>query len=121
MNEKHYPNCEERIDGEMADRLADLRGALEAERDDNEDAVDEYMEGVLEISAMHIKVRIGLSWGGPADGFYVYVDPVDYTIDYAEYYYQDWWDGAVRRLNDEELELVRDMFGVWIGYHEEGR
>ena len=37
--------------------------------------------------------RLQLSWGGPGDEFRIYVD-YDKSIDYIEYWYLDWYDGA---------------------------
>ncbi len=37
--------------------------------------------------------RFQLSWGGPSDEFRIYVN-CDQSIDYIEYWYMDWFDGA---------------------------
>jgi len=80
----------------------------------SEETRDAYMEGVLEITPFYIVYRVGLSWRGPADGFYLYVDPEDKTIDKIEYYFQDWFDGATRVLVGDEFDMVRDMFESYI-------
>ena len=72
------------------------------------------MEDVLEISPLHIVYHVGLSWGGPADGFYLYVDPEDHTIDKVEYYFQDWFDGAKRVLTGDKFDMVCGMFEPYI-------
>jgi hypothetical protein len=68
------------------------------------------MEDILAIDK-RIKVQVELSTGGPADGFYITIDPEDRRIERIEYYFQDWWDGATRRLGGDEFDLVESMFG----------
>ena len=41
--------------------------------------------------------RLQLSWGGPGDEFRIYAD-YDKSIDYIEYWYLDWYDGASVRV-----------------------
>ena len=77
---------------------------------DHEDGMSEYMENMLELTKKYIVVDVKMSWGGPEDGFTLYVDPEDYTIERAEYYFRDWFDGATRRVEDSDLELVCQMF-----------
>lgn len=54
--------------------------------------------------------RYQLSWGGPSDEFRFYVD-VDYYPYNIEYWFMDWFDGAMRHPEGEDLELVKDIFG----------
>jgi hypothetical protein len=88
----------------------------ETERDAGESR-DSYMDGLLEITPK-ITFKVGLSWGGPADGFYITVDPVDRSIDRIEYYFQDWFDGAVRTLSGDDFDTVSKMFDFLATDHE---
>jgi len=38
--------------------------------------------------------RLQLSWGGPSDEFRIYTIEDSLDIDYIEYHYMDWFDGA---------------------------
>ena len=100
--------CEERIGEELVYELKRVNEALA-----NEETREEYIEGLLEVSIQPIKVRVGLSWGGPADGFYIYVDPVDGEIVDVEYYFADWFDGAERKLFGKDKDAVIEL----LGYH----
>lgn len=124
--------CEERIEVELEremDRIRDASGWKGycsscghewADREDTPDVCPEcesddiYEEeekyDVLEVSRLHLVYRIGLSWGGPADGFYVYVDPEDKTISRIEYYFQDWWGGATRELRGNDFNDAKELF-----------
>ena len=46
--------------------------------------------------------RLQLSWGGPGDEFRIYVD-YDKSIDYIEYWYLDWYDGASVRVGADTV------------------
>ena len=54
--------------------------------------------------AYDIAVHLQMSWGGPADGIIMYADlnrrGPDLTTAY--YYFQDWYDGATRKIYDRE-------------------
>ena len=57
--------------------------------------------------------RLQLSWGGPGDEFRIYVD-YDKSIDYIEYWYLDWYDGARVRVGSdtESYDICRDFLEV---------
>ena len=107
MNDRSK-SCEERIGEELACEMERVSEALASE-----EAREEYIEGLLEVSVRPIKVRIGLSCGGPADGFYIYVDPVDGEIVDVEYYFANWYDGATRKLFDENKDAVIELLGYY--------
>ena len=46
--------------------------------------------------------RLQLSWGGPGDEFRIYAD-YDKSIDYIEYWYLDWYDGASVRIGADTV------------------
>jgi len=57
--------------------------------------------------------RYQLSWGGPSDEFRIYVD-YDKSIDYIEYWYLDWYDGASVRVGSDTVsyDICRDFLEV---------
>ena len=46
--------------------------------------------------------RLQLSWGGPSTEFRIYTDK-DLNIDFIEYWYLDWFDGACVDVTDEDV------------------
>ena len=46
--------------------------------------------------------RLQLSWGGPGDEFRIYTD-YDKSIDYIEYWYLDWYDGACVNVSRDSV------------------
>jgi hypothetical protein len=57
--------------------------------------------------------RLQLSWGGPGDEFRIYVD-YDKSIDYIEYWYLDWYDGASVRVGSDTVsyDICRDSLEI---------
>ena len=53
--------------------------------------------------------RFQMSWGGPSDEFRIYTDDQN-NIDYIEYWYMDWFDGASIRVNDDVIYHICQMF-----------
>jgi hypothetical protein len=53
--------------------------------------------------------RFQMSWGGPSDEFRIYTD-YDKNINYIEYWYMDWFDGASIRVNDDVIYHICEMF-----------
>ena len=53
--------------------------------------------------------RFQMSWGGPSDEFRIYTDH-DKNINYIEYWYMDWFDGASIRVNDDVIYDICNMF-----------
>jgi len=53
--------------------------------------------------------RFQMSWGGPSDEFRIYTD-YDKNINYIEYWYMDWFDGASIRVNDDVIYHICQMF-----------
>ena len=48
-----------------------------------------------------------MSWGGPSDEFRIYTD-YDKNINYIEYWYMDWFDGAEIQVHDEVWGYIFD-------------
>jgi len=114
MAETEHPSCKERIQEHMKARLDDLATALDEEpgdedydRDDNE--VERLRESVLSI-ATAIRVDICLSWGGPEDGFVLFIDDEGDAIE-GYYYFKDWFDGAREYMNSSEIDMVEQVYG----------
>ena len=53
--------------------------------------------------------RFQMSWGGPSDEFRIYTDDEN-EIEYIEYWYMDWFDGASIRVNDDVIYHICEMF-----------
>jgi|TARA_B100000424_G_scaffold199326_1_gene156472 hypothetical protein len=53
--------------------------------------------------------RFQMSWGGPSDEFRIYTD-YDKNINYIEYWYMDWFDGASIRVNDDVIYHICQIF-----------
>lgn len=108
------PTCEEQVDEHMAGRLNDLRalnGLIQQPDGDSEEtdrAVDEYRDSILsdDVTAVH---RLQLSFGGPADYWYVHVR--DGEITRVDYVFQDWFDRATRTLEGSDFEIAAMVLG----------
>ena len=90
--------CEERIDDVLACRMYEFRkGELEGLSFDYVDpnTFENQPEGYH---------RWQISWGGPSDEFRLYSDGTVY------YHFMDWYDGAKRYINDNEL--ISHMFNM---------
>jgi hypothetical protein len=59
-----------------------------------------------------ISYKIHLSTGGPASFFSIFVD--GYDIYRIEYHFQDWFDGAVRNLDGQDFEHVKQWIGAQV-------
>ncbi len=101
------PTCEERIDEELSHELERIREALAAEERNDDEPRSDYEMGILEVT-LQTKIEFLLSTGGPADGFCLTFDSEGTMVE-AEYFFQDWYDGATRTLSAENSELVERM------------
>lgn len=59
-----------------------------------------------------IELEIELSTGGPADGFKIYLDKNTRQALTGCYYYSDWGWYEERWLNEAEIDLVVNYFGI---------
>lgn len=136
--EERQKSCEERIDGEWKSRRDDLSAlykAIDGEEltpdeasmvvnlvdpdpdDVTEDALRDAADEQLRQMAYGVDIRKTYryvwSGGGPADYLEVDVDDEGDVIA-ARYLYQDWFDGAVRELQGDDLSMAeryhRDHF-----------
>jgi len=111
-------NCEQRIDENMKDTELHIRALLTVafnEQDDLDDEDTDDVELLKYINNNDIvdtdlyeyplgtdirkSYRIHLSTGGPASFIEVITDTYDEIID-VYYHYQDWFDGAKRKVNE---------------------
>lgn len=53
--------------------------------------------------------RLQLSWGGPSDEFRIYINEEN-QIDYIDYHYLDWFDGASVRVKHDIIHNICEMF-----------
>ncbi len=95
-------SCEEKIDQELNSRIKDFKNAL-----NNEDDFIEWLNDyalAYEDDPHYRAKKLELSYGGPADGFRFFEDG---TI---QYYYQDWFDGAIRTLYGEDYKIMLEVY-----------
>jgi hypothetical protein len=103
-------DCEYKWDD--ADDMADCPecgGEAECVEEFEPENRESFEEGILEITPT-LMFKVGLSWGGPADGFHIYVDMQDGRIDRIDYYFQDWFDGATQTLRGGDFDVVASLF-----------
>ena len=105
--------CKERVEGQMQDRDEDIaalyelvdHGSVNGTGEDYDEAVERLDNFLLSIDqTIHIKML--MSWGGPSDYIEVIVNrlsatPSDYEILEAWYHFEDWFDGAERRISED--------------------
>jgi hypothetical protein len=58
--------------------------------------------------------RLQMSWGGPSDEFRIYVNPEN-KIEYIDYHYLDWFDGASVRVRHD---IVYDICSIFVDCSE---
>lgn len=86
--------------------IEDLRGeALELVR-------ERACESVLSLEKI-TTYKLCLSWGGPSD--YFELDWSDESRSWVggRYIFQDWFDGAERRVTAEQVEQLAELFGIY--------
>lgn len=113
--------CKERLDGELKDRLADIRILWRLYRRDAEASHPE-LGSFNEYGLSFDYVPKGtfsdqkrgyfcwqLSWGGPADEFRFYVDE-ELDVTEIEYWFLDWYDGAGKLLTGDDFKLLDEIY-----------
>jgi hypothetical protein len=106
------PTCEERIDKMLASTIKDLERMYYAE-DQTEFheyglSFDYVAPGTFNDQESGY-FRYQMSWGGPSDEFRFYTDP-EFNAHYIEYAFLDWYDGATRKCNKEEHQVIFDIY-----------
>ncbi len=105
--------CEQRIEKELSSTIETFKNALEGKyEDDNEydDFSSWLWDYVLDFSDdSHFRAkRLQLSWGGPAD-YILFFEDGD-----IEYHFQDWFDGATRTLDEDDLEVMQNVYDMYL-------
>jgi hypothetical protein len=96
----------EKAGEEFKTRMKWFREALQDE------AKKEELHENIQGSEILIRLEIFLPSDNPeefVDGLYLYIDNSGEIVD-ADYYFRDSCDGAVTRLEDEDLKVIQDLF-----------
>ena len=113
--------CERRVSEHLKGRIEDLKKLWAAYQDDPEKSLDD-LGNMYEYGLCFDYVAPGtfddqtegyfryqLSWGGPSDEFRFYVGP-EFKCHRIEYWFLDWFDGASRAIEGENLALMVEIF-----------
>lgn len=111
--------CEQKIDKKLEDRLKEIKFMLDQAgatiRDENGDSYDGLVDWLNSWALSWDGHNLSLSWGGPSDGFYLSRDNENNLVD-ARYYYRDWFDGAERRLEGADFELLEELYEACLNF-----
>ena len=96
----------EKVGEELKSRMEWFREALK------DDVKKEELHESIQGSEILIRLEIFLPSDNPedfVDGLYLYIDNAGQIVD-ADYYFRDANDGAITRLEEEDLQVVKDLF-----------
>lgn len=96
----------EKVGEELKSRMKWFEQALED--DTKRDELHDSIQG----SEILIRLEIFLPSDDPenfVDGLYLYIDNSGQIVD-ADYYFRDSCDGAITRLEDKNLQIVKELF-----------
>lgn len=96
----------EKVGEELKSRMEWFKQAL------NDDKKREELHDNIQGSEILIRLEIFLPSDSPeefVDGLYLYIDNSGKIVD-ADYYFRDACDGAMTRLDNEDLQIVKDLF-----------
>ncbi|MBI5681188.1 MAG: hypothetical protein HZC47_09860 [Methanobacterium sp.] len=96
----------EKAGEELKSRIEWFKEALQD--DEKREEIHDSVQG----SEILVRLEIFLPSDDPdnfADGLYLYIDNSGLIVD-ADYYFRKTNDGAVTRLEGEELQIVKDLF-----------
>ncbi len=118
-------SCEDRVESHLEDRIEDLRTLWDLHCEDS-DASDDDLGNMYEYGLVFDYVapetfndqpegyfRYQLSWGGPGDEFRIYAQRVgeyNFSAYRIEYWFLDWFDGAHRVLEGDNLDFLKEIF-----------
>lgn len=96
----------EKAGEELKSRMKWFKQALE------NDVMREELHDNIQGSEILIRLEIFLPSDNPenfVDGLYLYIDNSGEIVD-ADYYFRDTCDGAITRLGEEDLKIVKELF-----------
>lgn len=96
----------EKVGEEFKSRMEWFKEALK------DDAKREELHESIQGSEILIRLEIFLPSDNPenfVDGLYLYIDNSGQIVD-ADYYFRDTCDGAITRLGEEDLQVIKDLF-----------
>ena len=96
----------EKVGEELKSRMEWFKEALK------DDVKREELHESIQGSEILIRLEIFLPSDNPetfVDGLYLYIDNSGQIVD-ADYYFRDTCDGAITRLDEENLQIVKDLF-----------
>jgi len=96
MNTKEL-KCEDRIESHLLALEEEISTILEGYYSGDDEGMEAYYNYPLAISS-RIVTKIELSWGGPSD--FLKVEHDENHIYSVMYHFQDWFDGAVRDVEE---------------------
>ena len=109
---KREKKCIDLVQGEVEDRLKDLKVTDPENENYIEGLCFDYVEPKTWDAQLEGYWRWQLSWGGPADEFRIFVNP-DKSVHRIEYWYLDWFDGAHvnldAKLHGDAWSLLQEM------------
>ena len=122
MAEVKDQTCEARVEAAMESTLDDLRKLWEAYCDGDEDRYSEDLGNIFEYGLCFDYVAPGtftdqkvgyfryqISYGGPSEEFRIYTD-AGMNVDYIEFWFLDWFDGAHRDLSGDDFKLLDEIY-----------
>ena len=105
MSEK---TCEQRVDEQYRGRIIEIARCL-GSSEASERRREDFEQNILSVETVIVH-KVLLSWGGPSDFFEIHVDPKEKEIVDIYYVFQDWFDGARRKLEGKAFDVVANMF-----------
>ncbi len=99
---------------QLHDAWEERKEKWEAEQDSKREAFEDERDSARDVLAIEkrTEIHIQLSWGGPADGFYLYFDKEDDLVE-GFYYFQDWFKDKARfYLSNSEMDMVAQFYGI---------
>lgn len=93
------------------DLIEHLKGRVAQIKDDEQ--AQEIANNALAFTKKEV-YTLELSWGGPADGFKIIVDPKSKDIEDVIYYYSDWFSYDECKLTLEQRDPLLPFFGYLI-------
>jgi hypothetical protein len=96
----------EKVGEEFKSRMELFRQALK------DDAKREELHESIQGSEILIRLEVFLPSDDPekfVDGLYLYIDNSGEIVD-ADYYFRDTCDGAITRLGEEDLQVIKELF-----------